>query len=212
MQRRVVTVFEIGMIAALAGWFVSLDSSVVEARRFLQDETRAWLVLNDLREGEVAFRGSVRIDRDGDGIGEFGFLRDVLVASPESSRIRGLRAVGRGVYETEDSSYDISFFLPDDAGHGVGEDDGDRVSSQEAEQCFVAYAWPAVYGRTGIRAFCMLADGRSLITENGVKQYGGAKRRPPANAALFAKEDRLCGSNALSRPSNDHQPWIPVSR
>ena len=207
MQRRVVTLFELGMLASLVGWTVSLATSIVEARRFAQNEMRAAIVLNSIRESEDAFRWSVHLDKDGDGNGEYGFLRDILGETPKSPLVRGLHAIGRGVYKTEDSTYDVAVFLPDDASHGVGESDADRVSPQESAQCFVAYAWPAEYARTGIRAFCLLADGRFLITENGVKQYGGLKRRPTANAALYVKEEHLCGPNAGLRPSNDRQAW-----
>ncbi|MBI1849228.1 MAG: hypothetical protein HYR85_02680 [Planctomycetes bacterium] len=207
MQRRVVTLFELGMLASLVGWTLSLATSVIEARRFAQNEIRAASVLQAIRESEDAFRRSAHLDRDGDGSGEYGFLLDIRAADPKSPLVRGLRPIGRGAYETEDSTFDVTVFLPDDASHGVSELNADRASPKESEQCFVAYAWPATYARTGIRAFCLLADGRFLITENGVKQYSGLKRRPTANAALYVKEEHLCGPNAGLRPSNDRQAW-----
>jgi hypothetical protein len=212
VRRRVIGLFELAMVLAVAGWAGSLAASVVGARRFSQAELRGLRTLSALRDAELSFRASGALDRDADGAGEFGFLGDVVRSAQGSSLATEIRPVGRDVWESRDSSYAFAVFLPDDGGHGVSESEAARVSPREASQCFVAYAWPASYARTGLRAFCVLADGRLVITENGVKQYTGRRRAPKPFAALLDKDEPLCGSVGNKDKTGDHQPWFPVER
>lgn len=213
MRRKRVTLFELGMVAVLLGWWGSVDLAVSDARQFEKAEERAVKLLHALNDAERASSAKRLVDRDGDGVGEFVFLSELAMEPHLSHGLGLLKPMGRGNYQTSDGAYLVTVYLPDASGRGISEPAAGRVSAGQAATCFAIYAWPVSYGRTGLRAFCLLSDGRFLICENALRQYGGRRHRPLPLAALAAKEERLCGAIAPPKEkSQDRQGWFIAQR
>ena len=143
---------------------VSVRAEALADTELLRDQSWVATGLRMLAEAELAFRSSHKVDRDGDGVGEFGDAEVVL------ARYAGdWKKLPSGYYLFR--NHLVSFHLAQDA-------DG-------AEQHFVAYAWPAERRGANDLLFC--------VDERGVVQccaadgrFAGEERTPAVDSVSRA--------------------------
>jgi len=123
---------------------------------------------------QPAFRDDALVDQDGDGVGEYGFLQELL----GTAGLRGRRGVKKPEYillpdvplELVDgvfqgSGYCFKLYLPGDGGGVLSEEKGKPLPLAKSqgidmqEKHFVVYAWPKKVGETGVRAYAVCEDG-----------------------------------------------------
>lgn len=138
---------------------------------------------------QETFREQVRVDRDGDGVGEAGFYFELagfpsLRPTPDQMQptliTKGLRpgppefVVGAG--------YRFRLLLPGAEGGWVSSPDK-PVDTDAAESRFVVLAWPDAPLAGEDRLFCVSADGRRFVAHDSEGRWVG-HREPPLPAGL----------------------------
>ncbi len=164
-------------------------------------ESFAESVLAKVAAAEKQFAAAVDVDQDGDGVGEYGSLQELLgaVALRGSSRKAEPAYLPRSLAEkmvggaAQRRGYNFKIYLPGDGGEILSEVDGkplamvkeDGVDLQEKH--FVCYAWPEEAGTTGTKAFAT-SDER-LLWETDMEKvvYEGTKSIPAPSAAYRGK-------------------------
>lgn len=214
---------------AVATRFDALDPASLELlRRALprliqegieRNEGFAVAASRNFTSAHAQMQAAARIDRNADGVGEFGGFLEmsgavpgrmdaVLVPPLLSRRFRQLNHHG----ELEYGGYLFRIFLPDRRGAGVGEPpegfsrDG-PVDPALAETAWCCYAWPVEYGVTGKRTFCVSQRGDTLSTEDA--RYSGTGRGPSADAAFLASG--ILGPVAIGATGQDGNSWQPAN-
>jgi hypothetical protein len=153
--------------------------------------------LKGIATGEEQFRNACCVDLDGDKDGEYGFLSELggtrpcrgsgqqYTRTPFIPRVLGtLDANGVALK----SGYCFKVYLPSGPAAAVSEDangppKADPAAAPLQGRRYVAYAWPQIVGRTGLRFFMIDEQGRPF-TWKGDSPYSGADRAPPWDAAL----------------------------
>jgi hypothetical protein len=128
-------------------------------------DARAVRTLGEIAVAQVLARSTRRIDRNGDGVGEFGFLPDLLAGGAggppalgvpfEETNRPGLFRAGGFIYH---------LLLPAADGTALDLPQAAAVDPRLAEQVFLAFAWPERPGREGRRAYSVNQD--LLVLEN----------------------------------------------
>ncbi|MEW5855724.1 MAG: hypothetical protein AB2A00_43515 [Myxococcota bacterium] len=151
------------------------------------------------------------VDRNGDGVAEAALASQLTGAQPLPNgtpmevpllRPDQFRPVAPGSPVLQSESYLYVVYLPDAADRGTTEEK--QVDATRAAKRFVAYAWPAGYGKGGRRVFFMDQDER-ICESVGPPEYQGVERMPPAHAALQgpALSATPCGTGS------DGATWTP---
>jgi type II secretory pathway pseudopilin PulG len=178
--------------------------------RLQANEATAAETLAVIARAQDQFRAAKRLDLDGDGKGEFGFLKELsgatgLRTTPDGGRVgdvlkppalssifRLLDAHGSHAR----SGYLYRVFLPDARGDGVPETelfpvDG-MVDPVLAARTWCCYAWPTRHATSGERTFFVNEAGTQLHVDS--PRYSDPGRIGPANCGgAFEK-----GAGALS--------------
>lgn len=128
-----------------------------------------------LFQAQLRFQADARVDQDGDGIGEYGFLGELAGRRPLAIRKDAALRQLPAEFATGDVSggYRFAVWLPDGHGGAMGEpaQEGARPSivgpggaadADEQESGYVIYAWPATEG-SGRRIFAI--DQRGQVYE-----------------------------------------------
>lgn len=125
-------------------------------RLAVREDVRAIRELQRIAVEEAALLAGGRIDRDGDGRPEYGFLTDLARPTPSTGDAPpGVARLG---------GFFVTVLLPDSTGAPVGIERSDEVDPDLAEIGFLAVAWPAEAGRSGVRVFAV--DSGLLVAEN----------------------------------------------
>lgn len=134
------------------------------------NESAAIATLKNIASGQRVVQERAQIDRDGDGVGEFGYLGELSGRVP----IRGSdRRVDPPVLSAQfgnvvdgcatRSAYCFGMFLPGDGGRWLPESPSGgasgRVLPDLAEEAWLLYAWPVHYGERTRRRFVIDAAG-----------------------------------------------------
>ena len=175
------------------------------------NESAAIATLKNLRAGQRDLRERVLVDRDGDGVGEYGFLAQLAgvaelpgggVADPPlASKAFGNVVDGRVLR----SGYRFAMFLPRAGGGWLSElpDGGepDGVDADAAERSWLLYAWPVAPRRSGRRSF--------VIDEHGDVHATGDHREPVPGVSAFCVVD---GQRRLAHATADERGavWVIV--
>lgn len=152
-----------------------------------------------------------RIDRDHDGVGEHGGLRDAAELTPvKDGGVPLPDAKGEAVV----GGYVWRVVLPARDGRGVSETDQGPATDADpdaAEDSFRVYAWPERHGVTGVHTFVTDASGEVLVAD--VPAYSGRGRGPAPEAASRPSDD-LPGVEAglaVGVVGANGATWAPVS-
>src|SRR5262245_28352869 len=175
-----------GAAAALIGALALMATPRGDDTAGIADERTAIALLRDLAKAEAQFAADLRIDADGDGRGEFGFLAEL--AGSARLRIDAAGRIGRAAMgqplvppspivasAADNGSYVVQVFLPGADGAWLAENDegggaGIAVAVDEAEQRFRAYAWPTISSRAR-RAFAVDEHGNVRAFANADRRY-----------------------------------------
>ncbi len=167
------------IVAALAS--VAVPAAMY--RRILADEASAVAALHDVADAQARFQAAAYVDVNENGIGEYGFFRELsgAVGPRQTSNgsatgaplnppllAREFRRIDRRGEVTR-SGYVFKMFLPGAAEIGVQET---RVGafavpldSELCESMWGCYAWPAKHGVTGDRTFFVDQDVEVVSTD-----------------------------------------------
>jgi len=183
-------------VAAVAGIVLMFVVPQARVRALLSSEDEVIVVLADLDKLEEAYRASAKTDRDGDGVGEYAALGDVLGA-----RVGEFRRVGdtdvwrrRGYYYT--------VLLPDSEYMPVAATDA-GVTPAYAEVAKLVVAWPADPGRTGMRAYARWPGG--MLLQHAIDGFPYGEDPPFPRVALVRRDAK--GAHPVER--YDRKDWVP---
>lgn len=144
--------------------------------------------LRAVAAAQDAFRRAAIVDRDGDGIGEFGTLRELAAGAAPRGRAKSVQVdIGpvdaRGL--AHHAGHLFALFLPDATGRGIADDRARRnhVDPELAERHFTCIAWPVEQGRTGTHTW--LVDASGLVRRGRSTSWSGEGSPPPAGAAVI---------------------------
>lgn len=155
------------------------------------DESAARATLVRIADAQLEFRRRHRLDRDGDGVAEFGWFSQLADEAapllPEPFRRPTSGRIERGNYVFE-------LWLPASTGSWISESGQAPIDVDGAEQRWLAYAWP-MHGSSARRVFHVDATGTVLARTNDGGRYCGHVRPAPVDAAL--------PSSAAVDPGND---------
>jgi hypothetical protein len=177
------------------------------------NENAAVAMLRNVAAAQEQLRSRGVLDRDGDGVGEYGFFRDLVAdrgddSSPLLSKSYTPHLLGTGESAVLRSAYCFRIFLPGAEGLGVPEQ-GVRslsVAPDLAEKSWSAYAWPSVCDDSGSRAFFIDERGGVFATPVEEGPYRGASAGPAWDAALpAAAEDTAPPSSTFV--GRDGRTW-----
>lgn len=192
-RARAMTLIELMVVVALVALLAAVAVPGLRRARISASEAGAIALLHRIAAAQEAFRQDVRADQDGDGLGEYGYLRELTgeVAprggTPDRPRRAYLDAslsfVGGVAYA---DGYCVLVYLPtpDEPAPETEAPPARRDAADLQEQRFVAYAWPVERGTTGNRAYVIDQRGQLFASTNRQARYSGAARRPAATAAF----------------------------
>lgn len=161
------------------------------------------------------------IDRNKDGIGEYGFLQELLRLSPLSLQNTERKRpyvlsfpyykINNGILISE--GYNYYFYLPGKT-TAIGEKEGIRLYDShigtKQDRFWICYAWPES-GKGEV--FVINQEKEIFCFKNTNKRYCGHERIPFANAALNVKGKSPKNLDApLGRQTCDGEKWICLSR
>jgi hypothetical protein len=211
------------------------DGAGIEA-----NETSAVAALEAIRAAQERFKAARVVDLDGDGVGEYGLLRELTRAM--CARADPFAAVCGG--HPEDPLLDPTYMdtvkygppgekspsgeiarggylfrvlLPGEAGDGIAErwDSplGAAVDTDLAETTWCCYAWPKSYGVTGRRAFFINQTGTIVAAD--FPRYEGSWGLGTSNTAGAALReggnlDSITGEVAADTTGRDGGRWTIV--
>lgn len=163
-----------GRWIAAAAFFCACGCPLLQApaagdEPFTAAETRAALRLRRLAGAQARFQAAGRLDRDRDGLGEYGFLSDLALAGEQSAG------------PPRDADYLYLVYLPGPDGRGLA---GGEPCPERCGRAWCAYAWP-VAERPGAARLFFVEQGGSVRFAPG---RGGRPRWdaacPPGLASL----------------------------
>ncbi|MBI4615867.1 MAG: hypothetical protein HY720_19775 [Planctomycetes bacterium] len=188
------------LCAALAGATAYFLRSELREARVNQGEREAVRLLVTIAAAEDRFRDEARMDADGDGRGEYGFLQELAdVAWRHGARSAarsgpllpaeiGWSVAREGVGIRR--GYCFLVYLPGPAvaipeSHPLPESGPSGRTADRQEEHWVAYAWPLEHGVSGRRAFAVSEERTVLVTPNVEDPYQGPRARVPEAASAF---------------------------
>lgn len=167
--------------------------------------------------GSVAVRKSYLTGEEGPPGSDFSVRGTVMHPSPMGPTMSNVDATGIGTR----SGYCFRLFLPDTSRvsgfvHEVGPaaeawltGGSGRVCVDLAETTWCAYAWPAVRGTSGTRAFFVNQNGDVMQSANEVAQWSGPAKGPPGHAALLGQG--ITAQMAVGTRGQDGDVWKVVN-
>ena len=193
-----------GLLLAVAATCFGYAPYTVHPPRRGTNESSAIGSLRSLATAQAQFHSDRRVDQDGNGVGEFGWLGELagteavrgggpqLNASPYIAAILGTRD-SLGI--AQKAGYCFAMFLRDPDGEwqpepvgpsGTEPPDTDPDAAEAQEREWICYAWPQVRGQTGNRAFMADQRGEVWQTPNTAASqcYSGPNHGPSPDAAV----------------------------
>jgi prepilin-type N-terminal cleavage/methylation domain-containing protein len=206
------TLVELMIVIAVIAILVSIALPNFLSARGRANETAAVSNLKLIRTAQAQFQSSAVVDLDRDGIGEYGFFRE-LTGAVGVRTTADASSVGSPIERT---GYMYRMLLPQADGTAVRETVNgalpDPVDTDLAEVAFCAYAWPTGYAQTGNRTFFVNLNGDVLATE--WDSYSGdlyyAATVDGAAFGFGGATDSITGVPAVGTYGRDLNWWAPV--
>ena len=192
-----------------------------QSGRMQSNETAAIATLRAIASAQAKFQVSATIDRDSDGMAEFGTLGEMsgstpvvgtgeLLAPTYLPRSLGLLDANGRVSK---NGYLYAIYLPDAAGLGVPETAARRADADPnlAEMAYSVVAWPARVGATGNFTYYLNGSGDIVKTREG--RYSGDANVPAPGCALVGAPsvDHVVGGRlATDAVGADGHRWFTV--
>ncbi len=224
---------ELAITVAITAVFATVAAANLRNSRIDANEASAVATLQQIAAAEARFKAAAACDLDGDGVGEYGLLRELsgavgvrttLDAATQGAILNPPRLPGalRTVNwwgDVSRSGYLFHLFLPGFGGWGVAETSGTNslayvVDFDLAETTWCCYAWPQRYGVTGRRTFFTNQAGD--ITATATRPYSGTGVFVSSNSgnafgSRFAYEGTITGAVAVGTVGRDGLFWHKVT-
>jgi hypothetical protein len=169
------------------------------------NESAAIATLKNLSSAQQAFRDAHTLDRDHDGVGEFGWFADLTNCDPPQLS-KSFRSPRNGTIIR--SGYRFRIWLPAATGGWVHGGEGTHSAVDAAERQFRIYAWPDSPA-SGKRAFFIDEHGDVLEAPNAEHRYAGASCPSPDAAMPRNSVPEALGYE--NHTGMDGNPWVVVS-
>lgn len=139
------TIFDVVIVAVVAALAAIIVVPQRRVKRLMDNEDRVLEDLRDIERRLLQHQKAAKRDRDGDGVGEYAPLSDILGARAAAARRVGLSDVW------EMDGYYFAVMVPGPRKFPVlAGSEGD--SPEFAEVSYMVIAWPSEPGVTGMRA------------------------------------------------------------
>jgi prepilin-type N-terminal cleavage/methylation domain-containing protein len=216
------TLIELMIVVAVITVIASIALPNLLASRITANESSAIATLRSVVTANAQMRSQCAIDRNQNGVGEYGFMaemagtvpkRDTATPNQPPTLPRKLGIVNQSVVNS--AGYFFELYLPGLNGVPISEapngGEGAIVDDPLSEGYWVCYAWPVSYNGTGRRAFASGAAGDIIACPNTIKQYSGLANRPNGDAAALAANDITSGLARNGTPGQDGESWTAVN-
>ena len=209
------TLIELMIVVAIIAIIAAIAIPGILRARIASNESAAIGSLRSLASSQAEFKQGANVDQDGDGTGEYGLFNELTgttnlrtdngsAKAPLSpASITKSLAPSTGASYATKSGYFFQLFLPGGSATGTTDTNtgaaatgldstaaADDINAQE--NAWIAYAWPASFRNSGIRAFVVDRQGEVFATANmnasGDAYYAAATNAPAFNAALISAD------------------------
>lgn len=214
----------IGLVAiiAIVAWLGGVgDGSRLVRTKAPKNDASAVATMHNLAVGQAQFVASCRVDLNGDGAGEPGWLSEL--AGTESLRgaatrldqepyLRAILGVKDASGRSQKSGYYFRLFLLAADGSWAAEQSNNAAAPKlSSSKRWICYAWPNSHPQTGTRAYVMDQTGELWAAkyEPGVGAggpYSGAYHSPASLAAFTADGSRIADGHA-GETGQDGRHW-----
>ena len=239
VRQRGFTLVELMSVVAILALVAAIAVPNLFESRLSANEVAAVETLRLLAQAQAQFQGRAIIDRDGDGVGEFGGFLElsgmrgprVAAGAPAKPPLAppiltngSFQVVSAPWGHMERNGYCFQIYLPLPNGFRYPERVGQfhpAVDPDYAENTWCCYAWPTAYGTSGRRTFCVNQSGTLVMTDSSA--YSGSAlgtNRPETagntlGAAFAANNDakhvqRITGRLAVDEVGYDGNLWNQV--
>ncbi|MGA1607438.1 MAG: hypothetical protein ACO4CT_10660 [Planctomycetota bacterium] len=215
------TVVEVAVMVAVLALLASMAVPNYLGSRVASNEAAVVETLRSLAGAQARFRQAAHIDRDLDGVGEYGTLGELAGRRPlpGPSEPTGDHLIPAALGDTgpegrvQIDSYWFAIHLADAEGHGTpdGPENRERMDPVYAERHWTCIAWPVEHGVTGEHTFFVNEQGE--LRKNRTERYSGTNRIPPAGAALVGARGPhqiTRGRLATNELGSDGGVWLLV--
>lgn len=179
-----------GTVLGLALLWFLLVPRFPSGCRLNANESAAIATLKNIHSAQSQFRAAAWIDRDRDGLGEFGWFRELAAAAPLRGTGSPLAAplLSRTFGQLTDgrvmrSGYCFQLWLPAHRGGWLAEGGSGAIDADAAEENFHCGAWP-LSEASARRAFFTDATGTVWACSNRDRRYCGTGRPLPGRALV----------------------------
>lgn len=216
-----------------------VPAATVSQSRMRSHERVAADTLRALAAAQSTFVARCIVDQDGDGAGEYGFLRELTGACVPRTRIMPLPpgevlSAALGYVNASGVAVKVGYchmvYLPTssevaatESGRRLPQPDAGDANPQETR--WIAYAWPREYGVTGRCVFAVNQSAEVYVASNqrpdGTPFYSGDGTRaqdvlPTPGAALAPDVGRAQNLESWfpepGQRGSDGQEWVPLEQ
>lgn len=170
-------------LLSLTGFHFAIPYFGPCGRRSCGNESAAIATLKNIASAQAEFRSGARLDRDGDGVGEFGYFADLAKGDKDdppllSSSFSEMRELPSGAGVIFRSGYLYQMFLPAADGAPVHESDPVTATpdANQAESRWCCCAWPSACPKSGQRIFFVDQSGVVREAANRDPRYSGYEK------------------------------------
>lgn len=230
------TLIELLLVSSILAILAVIALPNILSSRLSANEAAVIGTLKTLHSAQANFQQRGVVDRDGDGVGEYGGFRELSGAvpprvgagDPPKPRLDppmmglGFRTLGAPWGHVDVSGYYLQIYLPLPNGNRYPElvtgEFNAALDLKLSESVWCCYAWPKAYGQSGRRTFCVNQTG--VIVATDAPTYSGpanGDNRPESVAATqgaaFARNNpvlhtkRITGRLASGEPGYDGNIW-----
>jgi len=230
------TLIELMIVVAIIAIIAAIAIPNLLSARLNANETAAIATLRTISTAQAQFQQRAKADVDNDGVGEFGFLRELSAATDVrdsadgdynggSSNVLNPAALSAGFsvrandHEVGRSGYLFHMLLVGVGGVGVSEHNLDNIhngpiDTDLAETTWCIYAFPSNYSTSGTRTFFCNQTGDITFTDDSAYEGKDAVKHDSGGAAFTTAGSSLAsitGNVAIGTIGRDGNQWKQVN-